>query len=127
MATIKIYDRADEFRFEILGKFAGGCVKDVASQWTADVPESFHRKFTVDISGMTGYDYAGKNLLRDMHRHGIQFACGTPQSLIFLEEISVTLRQSGVTLIRDQSESAPKNRDAEQSPARPLTRGVGHG
>jgi hypothetical protein len=123
VATIKVYDRADEFRFEILGKFAGGCVNDVAAQWTAEIPESFHRKFTVDISGMTGYDYAGKKLLRDMHRHGTQFACGTPESLTFFGEISASVKPSGVTVIRDQRES--KDKDAEESRSWRVSRGAG--
>jgi hypothetical protein len=121
VATIKVYDRADEFRIEILGKFAGSCVNDVAVEWTAEVPESFHRKFTVDISGMTGYDYAGKKLLREMHYHGTQFACGTPQSLTFLSEISAPLKQTGVMLIRDQSETLRKPIDVEKD-ARPASR-----
>jgi hypothetical protein len=115
VATINVYDRADEFRFEILGKFAGSCVSDVAVRWTAELPDSFHRKFTVDISGMTGYDLDGRKLLREMHRHGTQFACGTPQSLTFFREISATLKQSGVTLIRNPGEPSRKASDAEKN------------
>lgn len=115
MATIKVYDRADEFRFEILGKFAGSCVNDVAVRWTAEVPHSFHRKFTVDISGMTDYDPDGRKLLREMHRQGTQFACGTPQSLTFFREISATLKQSGLTVIREPGEPSRKRSDSEKN------------
>jgi hypothetical protein len=124
VGTLKVYDRADEFRFEILGKFAGSCVDDVAAQWTAKAPESFHRKFTVDISAMTGYDYAGKKLLREMLRHGTQFACSTPLSLTFLSEISAPLKHSGVTLIRDPAETPRKATNSEQNALFPGTRRV---
>lgn len=122
MATIKLYDRADEFRFEILGKFAGDCVNDVAVRWTAEVPESFHRKFTVDISGMTGYDHDGRRLLREMHRHGTQFACGTPESLTFFREISATLKPAGVTPIRDVGETPRKLVESERNILWPASR-----
>jgi hypothetical protein len=117
VATIKMHDRADEFRFEILGKFAGSCVNDVAARWTAEAPESFHRKFTVDISRMTGYDQDGRKLLRKMHRHGTQFACGTPESLTFLREISATLKQVAVTTIRDPGETPRKPAESERNTA----------
>ncbi|HWF46097.1 MAG TPA: hypothetical protein VG168_03755 [Bryobacteraceae bacterium] len=126
MATIKVYDRADEFRFEILGKFAGGCVNDVASQWTAEFPHSFHRKFTVDISGMTGYDYDGKKLLREMHHRGTQFACGTPQSLTFFREISTPLKQSGVTMIHDAGETPRKPAESESENIWSVSTAGGH-
>lgn len=122
MATIKLYDRADELRFEILGKFAGDCVNDVAARWTAEVPKSFHRKFTVDISGMTGYDHDGQKLLHQMHLHGTQFACGTPESLTFFREISATLKRSGVTLIRDPHETPRKPAESEQNDLWPASR-----
>ena len=122
MATIKTYDRADEFRFEILGKFAGSCVHEVAVEWTSQAPESFHRKFTVDISGMTGYDNAGKKLLREMHRHGAQFACATPQSLIFFSEISARVKASGLSVIREEPETPRKPSDTEKNMPWPISR-----
>ena len=103
MATVKILDRANELRFEILGKFAGDCVKDVAEQWTSCLPESYHRKLTVDISGLTGYDMDGRKVLRDMYLHGTDFACTTAQSLVFLNDISKPVRPTGVTMLRDAS------------------------
>jgi hypothetical protein len=115
MAKIRVYDRADEFRFEILGKFAGGCVDDVAAEWTAALPESFHRKFTVDISGMTGYDAAGRKLLRTMHQHGTQFACATPLSLTFFSEISAPFKNGQITMIRDGGVAPSKPAEAKQS------------
>lgn len=93
MATIKIYDRADELRIEIVGKFAGESVEDVATAWTVAQMGATARRFMTDISRLSGYDPAGRKLLREMYRHGVQFAAGTPLSLVFLNEISTPLRR----------------------------------
>lgn len=94
MATIKTHDKADEFRVEIAGRFAGGLIDEVAAYWSAALHETSRRKFTVDISRLTGYDHPGCKLLAKMYRHGAQFAAATPLSLVFLAEISLPQRRS---------------------------------
>lgn len=93
MATITIHDRAEEFRIEIIGKFAGDVVDDAAAHWKSALRETPPRRFTVDISRLNGYDYAGCKLLSKMYHHGAQFAAATPLSLVFLSEISLPLRR----------------------------------
>ncbi|MGH9584606.1 MAG: hypothetical protein ACRD4O_16925 [Bryobacteraceae bacterium] len=88
MATIKIHDRADQLRVEIVGKFAGETVREVLSVWTNALLESVPRHFTVDISRLSGYDAEGRKLLRDMCQRGTLIAAKTPLSLVFLSEIS---------------------------------------
>ena len=88
MATIRLADRADEVRFEICGNFCGGCVADLAALWSNRLADSHHRRVTVDLSQMTGYDAEGQHLLRKMHRHGTSFAGSTTEALRFLREIS---------------------------------------
>lgn len=88
MATVKVYDRADEFRIEIAGRFAGECVSDIARTWQNALLEAGPRRFIIDISRLTSYDVSGRKLLSDMYRHGMQMAAGTPLSLVFLNEIS---------------------------------------
>jgi hypothetical protein len=123
VAKVRVYDRADEFRFEIVGKFAGGCVDDVASEWIVTLRDSFHRKFTVDISDMSGYDNAGRRLLRDMHKYGTQFACGTPLSLAFFSEISAPLKTAQVTVMPSKSDAPHKYGEFEQAAARSAAAG----
>jgi len=94
VATIKTHDRADEFRVEIAGRFAGDLIDEVTAYWKAALHETSRRKFTVDISRLTGYDYPGCKLLAKMYRHGAQFAAATPLSLVFLAEISLPQRRS---------------------------------
>jgi ABC-type transporter Mla MlaB component len=90
--TVRIHDRANEFRIELIGKFSGESVGDVASSWKAALAEAFQRKCTVDISRLTGYDLAGRKLLREMYQHGTQFAAGNPVALALLNEISTPER-----------------------------------
>jgi hypothetical protein len=91
VATVKVYDRAGEFRIEIVGKFAGDSVHEVRTAWKNALRETGPRRFTVDISRLSGYDAAGRKLLHDMYRHGTQIAAATPLSLVFLSEISTPL------------------------------------
>lgn len=100
MATIRIHDRADQLRVEIVGKFAGDTVREVASVWTNALLESAPRHFTVDISRLSGYDAEGRKLLRDMYHRGTLFAAKTPLSLVFLSEIS-TAPQRRLTVVSE--------------------------
>ncbi len=96
MATYKVLDGADEYRVEIVGKFAGQCVRDVSTCWHEALRKNIHRQIAVDISRISGYDTAGKSLLCEMHKHGTVIAASTPMSLIFLEEITSVRRSPAV-------------------------------
>lgn len=104
MATIKVYDRADEFRIEIAGRFAGPCVDDIAATWKKALQEGGARRFIIDISRLTSYELAGRKLLGEMYQHGMQIAAGTPLSLVFLNEISSPPRR-GPTLVQETAPS----------------------
>jgi ABC-type transporter Mla MlaB component len=94
VATYKILDRADEFRIEIIGRLTGEGVQQVRRSWEQALKETTPRRLSVDISGLSGYDSSGRNLLEKMYRHGTEFAARTPSSLVFLNEISSTPRAS---------------------------------
>lgn len=87
MVKLKFQDNATEFRVEIMGRFAGGAVGGVQRFWRTVVNEGEGR-FAVDISKMTSYDSAGGTLLRDIFRYGAKIVAATPESLVFLSEIS---------------------------------------
>ena len=90
MATLKIRDWADEFRIEIIGRFAGSSTAEAANEWQRVLSEASPRRIVVDITRLSGYDTAGRQLLADMHNHGTTIAAGTPLSLVFLHEITHT-------------------------------------
>jgi hypothetical protein len=88
LADIKVFDQANEFRIEIEGRFAGEVVDYVNDLWETALGESSPRRFSVDISGLTGYDVTGCRLLRDIYRHGTYISARNAASLAFLSEIS---------------------------------------
>lgn len=111
MSTIQTYDGADEFRIEIVGRFQGPSVDEVARMWRTALREARPRNCIVDITRISGYDTAGCRLLRDMYYHGTQIAAGTPESLVYLSEIS-TPRRRGPALVRERP-APPRERTDE--------------
>jgi hypothetical protein len=120
MSTIKTYDGAHELRIEIVGRFQAESVQEVAQLWRGALGENPPRRCIVDISRISGYDPPGQRLLRDMYHHGTRIAAGTPQSLVFLSEISTPLRR-GPALVRERP--APRRGAAPASKFRPAAAG----
>ena len=119
MATLQIHDYANQLRFEITGKLSGDCVSRISERWMSALPGSYHRKLTIDISALTGYDQAGRVLLREMYERGMEFSGSTPQSLVYLQEISKPSVSAARTPIRE-SYLAPKQMGSEQKNEPPL-------
>jgi hypothetical protein len=124
VAKLHVVDEANLFRVEIEGRFAGEAVDRVRQHWEAVLQEGSVRRFTVDISQLTGYDTAGSRLLRQMYRHGVHISARTPRSLVFLNEIAAP-SVSGPTLVykapQRQVEIEPK-RSETVAPAKPMVR-----
>ncbi len=97
VVSIKIFDNADEFRVEIAGRFAGTVVDDVLYIWKTVSHEGDCRRFKVDITQLTGYDFSGCSLLTDMQKYGAHISASSARSLVFLNEISGPKRP---TLVR---------------------------
>jgi hypothetical protein len=123
VATVKIYDRAHEFRIEIAGRLGGDCVTEVETAWKSALLEPSPRRFTVDISRLNGFDNNGRRLLRDMYQHGTQFSAGTPLSLVFLNEISSPARRGGPALVQGPL----PNRKEDKDKTHPLVRRMAAG
>jgi hypothetical protein len=128
VVNINIRDNADEFRVEVTGRFAGSVVDDVLYLWKTVLLETNSRRFIIDISQLTGYDYAGCTLLRDMHLHGAHISASTSLSLVYLNEISGT-RKLGPALVRKspQPEEAPRSNNEKNVRPFPLARAAGSG
>jgi hypothetical protein len=97
--TLRIFDRAEEFRIEISGRFSGSAVTDAATAWKQALKVNTPRRISVDITEMTGYDPAGCALLREMQMHGTHMVAATPRSLVFLDQISAPQRVQGPSLV----------------------------
>lgn len=100
MVSIKLRDNADEFRVEIIGRFADTVVDDVLYLWKSVVKSGNSRRFTIDITQLAGYDYAGCSLLTDMQKYGVHISAGSALSLVFLSEITGPRRKLGPALVR---------------------------
>jgi len=100
VVSIKLRDNADEFRIEIAGRLAGSVVDDVLYIWKTVLLEGDSRRFTIDITQLTDYDYGGCSLLSDMQKHGTHIVAASPLSLVFLNEISRPIGDSGLSLMR---------------------------
>jgi hypothetical protein len=115
---------ADEFRIGITGRFAGPGVKNIETAWKNALRVTAPLRYTVDISRMSGYDTAGRELLCEMYRHGTQFAAGTPSSLDFLAEISKALRRApAMSATRDPVRITPEKQNASFPPLRAFAAG----
>jgi hypothetical protein len=99
LVSINIRDNGGEFRIEIAGNLAGSVVEDVLFAWSEAVRENASRRIVVDITHLLDYDFEGRSLLQDMHRHGTQIAAASTQSLAFLNEISGPAKL-GLALVR---------------------------
>lgn len=110
VATLKIRDWADEFRIEIIGRFAGRSTGEAENEWQHALSEASPRRIVVDITRLSSYDAAGRQLLTTMHNHGTTIAAGTPLSLVFLHEITDSSKgNSGLTL---ESKTTKKSFDS---------------
>ncbi len=88
MSTFKILEKANEYRIQIIGRFAGASVRDVETSWRAALQANLQRQLVVDISRLDGYDSSGQSLLREMHKHGTLIAASTSVSLVYLQEVT---------------------------------------
>lgn len=102
MAIIRIIDEAHQLRVDLEGRLANEQVSQVRDCWQTALNEASSRKFTVDISELTGYDFPGLSLLRDMYKHGTYLAARNARALVFLDEISND-RPAGPSLVHERA------------------------
>ena len=120
MATFKFFDRADEFRIEIIGRLGGDGVQELRRTWEQALQETGPRRLSVNISRLAAYDAAGRRLLAEMYRHGTEFAARTPSSLVFLNEIANTSRTPAPVF---EAPVQKQKKPSERPPLRALAAG----
>lgn len=111
MDLLHVRDGSEEVRVEVCGNLTGGLVEQLRTTWHGSQSTEFWRRFVVDISGLTGYDREGHQLLNLLHQHGAVFAAATPGSLDFLEEITTGIAtRSALTALRRSADRASSPR-----------------
>jgi len=72
------HDSADAFRFVLSGDLSGAAVPQLEWAWTTAVSVLSGRPLIVDITGMSGADAAGTDLLSRMKGSGARFTGALP-------------------------------------------------
>jgi anti-anti-sigma regulatory factor len=73
MMKIQIREMDDEVTFQVEGRLAGAWVTELEQCWRSARPAHPNARFSVDLTGVTYIDQAGRYLLQLMHRDGASF------------------------------------------------------
>ena len=73
MLKITLHDTADRLRVELEGRLAGAWVCELEQCWHTTRAYQPPRQCSVDLTGVTFIDQAGRYLLQLMHRDGVRF------------------------------------------------------
>jgi hypothetical protein len=72
MLKITLHDTAGPLRLELEGRLAGAWVCELEHCWHTSKARHPNRKCSVDLTGVTFIDQAGRYLLQLMHRDGVR-------------------------------------------------------
>ena len=87
MLRITADDRARVLTFRLEGRLEGPWVRELEQCWR-DMLEAVNKPtISVDLTGVTYIDAAGKAQLADMHEHGAQFIADDCMTKAVVEEI----------------------------------------
>jgi hypothetical protein len=77
MLKITRHDAAGQLCLELEGRLAGAWVCELEHCWHTAKASHPNRKFSVDLTGVTFIDQAGRYLLQLMHRDGVSFVASS--------------------------------------------------
>jgi anti-anti-sigma factor len=89
MLIITVETGAAELNFLLGGSFAGAAVGKLARNWLAKAFDGSPQRVSLDLSGVTSIDGAGKEFLARAHRHGSKLVGGATTKAI-VDEIHAT-------------------------------------
>jgi anti-anti-sigma regulatory factor len=73
MLKITLHDATGQRRLELEGRLAGAWVCELEHCWHTAKASHPNRTLSVDLTGVTFIDQAGRYLLQLMHRDGVRF------------------------------------------------------
>lgn len=77
MLKITIHNATGQLRLELAGRLAGAWVCELEHCWHTAKTSHPHRQLSVDLTGVTFIDQAGRYLLQLMHRDGVCFVASS--------------------------------------------------
>ena len=77
MLKITIHNAAGQLRLELAGRLAGAWVCELEHCWHIAKASYPHRQLSVDLTGVTFIDQAGRYLLQLMHYDGVRFVASS--------------------------------------------------
>jgi hypothetical protein len=77
MLKITIHNAAGHLSLELAGRLAGAWVCELEHCWYTARASHPHRTLSVDLTGVTFIDQAGRYLLQLMHRDGVRFVASS--------------------------------------------------
>lgn len=72
MLRITIHDSEESLCFQIEGRLAGPCLRELEACWQSTLAQQQRPILRVDLTGVTFIDEAGKTCLAAMHRQGAE-------------------------------------------------------
>ncbi len=106
MLRITVEQKPDKVVLHLEGKLAGPWVHELRSLWTHLEPLRNGRAVVADLLRTTYLDVAGRNLLSEMHRRGVEFQAAGPLIAHIVEEVrNGAMRSARISTI---SESKPQ-------------------
>jgi hypothetical protein len=88
MLKITLHDAAGLLRVELEGRLAGAWVCELEHCWHTAKGSQPNRKYSVDLTGVTFIDQAGRYLLRLMHRDGVSLVASSLMLQDILDHIT---------------------------------------
>lgn len=83
--TIRVFD--DDVGLYIEGRLSGPCVSELEKCWQGAVAGQSPFPTLVDLTHVSYIDTNGKQLLSQMHEHGIKLVAGGLMSKFIIDEI----------------------------------------
>jgi anti-anti-sigma regulatory factor len=88
MLKITIHDANGQLRVELEGRLAGAWVDELEHCWHTAKASHPNRKYSVDLTGVTFIDQAGRYFLQLMHRDGVSLVASGLMLQDILDHIS---------------------------------------
>jgi hypothetical protein len=87
MLRVTKFEAAGRTNFKLEGKLAGCWVEVMEDCWKQALTEGAATPMTVDLNAITYVDGRGTDLLRQMHRQGVELSAGTCLGKGIVEQI----------------------------------------